>query len=51
MSKFWGYARTWWNYCQSEKGRHDIVDYGRAAVLLAAIMVIVYVVAKWLFGE
>lgn len=51
MNKIWGYVRTWWSYCQSEKGRHDILDYGRAVIVLLAIMLGIYMAARWFFGH
>ncbi|HMM22779.1 MAG TPA: hypothetical protein PKA10_18835 [Selenomonadales bacterium] len=43
-----GYLHTFWNYLRSPKGRHDFMDYIRAAVILAAVMAIIRVMMDML---
>lgn len=36
-----GYLYTFMSYLKSPKGRHDVVDYLRAVVILGSIMAII----------
>lgn len=38
-----GYLYTFLSYLKSPKGKHDFIDYIRAAVILASIMAIIRV--------
>ncbi len=38
------YLQSLWNYLKTEKVRYEIVDYIRAAVVIAAVMAMVRIV-------
>jgi hypothetical protein len=33
-----GYLYAWWNYVKTQKGQHDLLDYIRAAIIMASVM-------------
>lgn len=35
-------------YCQTEKGRYDLTDYGRALVIMGTVMVAARMALEWL---
>lgn len=41
MSPFSGYIKAICNYLKTDKARHDIKDYLRALLIMAAVMVLV----------
>lgn len=43
-----GYIRAIRNYLQTEKGRHDFVDYIRAALIMAAVMAMARIILDML---
>jgi hypothetical protein len=44
-----GYFNALWNYLKTEKGKRDLEDYVRAAVIIAAAMAMVKIIADMLF--
>ncbi|MBQ1919730.1 MAG: hypothetical protein II430_07050 [Selenomonas sp.] len=42
MRKLYGYIRTWRAYVKTPKGSHDTRDYGRALLLIAATVLLVW---------
>ena len=39
--KFFGYLRTIKNYWRDPKGRHDVLDFSRAGLIIALISLII----------
>ncbi|MBQ7476819.1 MAG: hypothetical protein IJT06_05430 [Selenomonadaceae bacterium] len=48
MKKFFGYVRTLKNYWRYPKGRHDILDFLRAVLLIGALSLILILALRWL---
>jgi hypothetical protein len=44
-----GYMYALWNWLKTEKTRRDLMDYLRAAVVIAAVMAMVRIVWDMLF--
>ncbi|MDQ0203021.1 hypothetical protein J2S01_000717 [Pectinatus haikarae] len=51
MHRFRGYLRTLKQYLHTAKGRHDFLDYLRALFIMLMIMLVMYLLIKYLSGE
>jgi len=47
MGKLWGYYYAMYNYLRTPKGRHDAMDYTRAAVIIVGIAVLLIGAIQW----
>ena len=45
-TKLIGYLKTLKNYLQTQKGRHDLIDYLRAAVIIIFTTIMMIMVLK-----
>lgn len=46
MQRIWGYLRTLRQYLHTEKGWHDFLDDLRAAVWMAAVMAVIWLLLQ-----
>ncbi len=44
------YIQAFWNWLRTEKTRRDLVDYVRAAVVIAAVMAMVRIVLDMIYS-
>ncbi|HEY3426302.1 MAG TPA: hypothetical protein VGL27_16010 [Negativicutes bacterium] len=46
-----GYLHAWWNYIKTPKGQHDLLDYIRAAIIMASVMAMLRILVDMVFGN
>ncbi len=42
IKRFWGNTKAFINYCRTQKGKHDLIDYSRALLIIFVTILLVY---------